>query len=263
MFKTLYLNRGTAVHRLDPRTKILALTILSVMLFIFNHPLYVGTIALGLVALGGLARSLENYVRARYLLLVLLLFPIVTWQFYLRGPTVTGPIWSLTVTRESLLYGLAAGIRYSSALMLGTLFASTITVEEVMLGLIRLRVPYSIAFIVSLAMRLVPTFVSVLTTIVEAQVGRGLDLETRNPFRRARNLVPVMVPFFIYTIRYSTVLSSALETRGFSLVAKRTYLRDLSMRAIDHMVLVGLLGAMTVCLLLRFRGYGAVIPGRI
>lgn len=260
MFRSLYLNRGTAIHRLDPRTKIIGLASLSVMLFTFNDPLYVSVITLGVLILAVLARSLDNFARLRYLLLVSFFIPFIVWQFYLQTPTPGSHFWNLTLSRQSLLYGLAAGLRYSSVLMLGTLFASIIAVEEFMLGLIRLRVPYAIAFIFSLAVRLIPTFASVLATIIEAQVGRGLDTETRNPFKRARALAPVIMPFFVYTIRYSLLLSIALETRGFSLEASRTFLFELHIRMTDYAVMACLLCLMIAALVLRFRGYGAVIP---
>jgi energy-coupling factor transport system permease protein len=262
MFRSLYLSRETTIHRLDPRTKIVAFIAISVMLFTFNNPIYVAVIAVGLVGFGASARSLDNYIRMRYLLLMSFVVPTIAWQFYLSSPT-TDHFWNIAPSRESLLYGLAAGLRYSSILMLGTLFGSTVTVEELMLGLIRLHVPYAIAFVFSLAMRLVPTFASVLATIIEAQIGRGLDLETRNPFKLARNFAPIILPFFVYAIRYSSLLSVALETRGFSLAAERTYLSDLKMRPIDRIMLVCLLGAMASCVLLRFGGHGVVIPGRL
>jgi energy-coupling factor transport system permease protein len=263
MFRSLYLNRGTAIHRLDPRTKIIGLGSLSVMLFTFNDPRYVAVVTVAIWCLAVRARSLKNYFRVRYLLVISFVIPFIVWQFYLQPPAADGHFWHLTLTRQSLLYGLAAGLRYSSVLMLGTLFASTIAVEEFMLGLIRMRTPYAIAFIFSLAVRLIPTFASVLATIVEAQIGRGLDMESRNPFKRARNLAPVILPFFVYTIRYSLLLSIALETRGFSLEASRTYLLELHIKVTDYAVIACLICVMTAALVLRFRGYGAVIPNLI
>jgi energy-coupling factor transport system permease protein len=261
MFKSMYLNRETVIHRLDPRTKIICLLTLSGILFIFNDPRYVGAIAIGLLGVGALAQCLENYFRVRYLLLVSLLLPLLMWQFFIQGRTVIGHVGPIILTLEALRFGLAGGIRYASLLMVGVLFTSTMPVEEFQIGLTRLGVPYSIAFIFSLAVRLVPTFSSALTTIVEAQVGRGLDLETRNPVRLAKNLVPLFVPFLVCTIRYGSQLSIALESKGFSLNAKRTYLRELRMRARDYYVLMFLLVVTTAFLMLRLKGHGAILPG--
>jgi energy-coupling factor transport system permease protein len=178
MFRSMYLDRGTVLHRLDPRIKIISLLTLSAILFVFNHPLYVGVLTLGLLGVVAFAQALVNLYRVRYLLLISLLLPLVMWQFFLGGATVVGRLGPLVVTREALLYGVASGLRFFSLLVVGVLFASTIPVEEFLIGMVRLGVPYPVAFIFSLAVRLVPTFGSVLTTIVEAQVGRGLNLET-------------------------------------------------------------------------------------
>jgi energy-coupling factor transport system permease protein len=189
---------------------------------------------------------------------VAVVFPLVSWQFYLKGETVVGQLGPLVFTREALLYGLAAGLRFFSLLVVGVLFASTAPVEDFLIGMVRLRVPYSVAFIFSLAVRLVPTFGSVLTNIVEAQVGRGLNLETRNPVRLAKSLVPLLVPFLVSTVRYGSQLSMALESKGFSIDARRTYLRELAMGARDYYVLAILLAAAAACLALRLQGYGVV-----
>ncbi len=254
MFKSMYLSRETLIHRLDPRTKIIGSFALSAILFIFNKPLYLIPLTAGLVVLAALAQSLSNLYRVRYFLFISLVSPLVMWQFFLHGPTLIGKVGPLIITREALLFGLAAGIRYSSLIMVGVIFASTMPVEELMIGLIRMRVPYSIAFIFSLALRLVPTFATVLTNIVEAQVGRGLDLETRNPRRLAKNLVPLVVPFFVCTMRYGSQLSMALESKGFTPAGKRTYLRELRMAMRDYCAL-GLLFVLAVAvLMLRLKG---------
>lgn len=246
------------MHRLDPRIKIISLLTLSAILFVFNHPLYVGVLTLGLLGVVAFAQALVNLYRVRYLLLISLLLPLVMWQFFLGGATVVGRLGPLVVTREALLYGVASGLRFFSLLVVGVLFASTIPVEEFLIGMVRLGVPYPVAFIFSLAVRLVPTFGSVLTTIVEAQVGRGLNLETRNPLRLTRNLVPLFVPFLVCTIRYGSQLSMALESKGFSISAKRTYLRELEMRASDYCALAILLAVTAACVVIRLAGYGVV-----
>lgn len=258
MFRSMYLARGTAVHRLDPRTKIIGLLVLSSLPFVFNHPLYVGAVALGIVGAVALARSLVNLFRVRYLLLLSLILPFIMWQFFLEGATVVARVGPLALTREGLLFGVASGVRFASLLVVGLLFASTVPVEEFLIGMTRLGVPYPVAFIFSLAVRLVPTFGSVLTTIVEAQVGRGLDLETRNPLRLTRNLVPLFVPFLVCAIRYGSQLSMALESKGFSISARRTYLRELELRAHDYYAFALLLAAVAACVALRLEGYGVV-----
>ena len=257
------MNRGSVVHRLDPRTKILGFLVLSALPFVFNSPLYVAAVSLGVIGLGAVARSLENYFRIRHLLVLFVVVTFRAWQVSLKGPTVVGHLGPLTLTREALLYGLAAGIRVSTVVMVGLLFISTTKVEELLHGLIRLGMPYRIGFVISMTTRLIPTLALTVTTIVQAQVARGLDLEGRNPLRRVQRLAPVAIPFLVSTIRHASMLSLALEAKGFRPDMKRTYLIELRMTARDWFALLGLAASTIGCLSLRLSGYGAVLPGRI
>lgn len=256
----LYLDKNTWFHRLDPRTKILGVLMLFGLPLAFNDPRYVAVVALGLVALGVAAKALPNFWRMRYLLLLLVLFSSLLWPFFAKGPT---PLWSwgpLEVSRESLLFGIAMGLRLASFVAAGLIFLSTTTNEEFTQGLIRLRLPYPVAFAFSTALRLVPTFAGAGATIVQAQVSRGLDLESGNVFQRGRKFIPLAVPLFIYAVRHTNLLAMALESRGFSPQAQRTWYVQLQMRRDDYIALAVLAVLFVGAIALRLAGYGAVLP---
>jgi energy-coupling factor transport system permease protein len=263
MVTNAYLDRGSSLHRLDPRTKIVGFLILSALPFVFNSPLYVAAILLVVICLGALARSLENYLRIRYLLVLFMVVSFVAWQFYLTGTTVFVRLGPLTLTREVLLYGLAAGIRVATVVMVGVLFVSITKVEELLHGLVGLGMPYRVGFVISMTARLVPTFALAISTIVQAQVARGLDLDSHNPLRRAKQLAPVVIPFLVYAVRHAMRVSMALEARGFRPNARRSSYTELRMTARDYLVLIGLVATIMACVILRLKGYGAVLPRRI
>lgn len=102
----------------------------------------------------------------RYLLILFVVVTFVAWQFYLTGTTVLARLGPLTLTREALLYGLAAGIRVATVVMVGVLFVSTTKVEEFLHGLVSLGMPYRIGFVISMSARLVPTLTLAISTIV-------------------------------------------------------------------------------------------------
>jgi energy-coupling factor transport system permease protein len=263
MYASLYLNRNTVVHRLDPRTKFAGMLILSAITFIFNSPSYVGLVAALYLLLAIISKSIDNIVKMRALLVLFFVTTFIAWQFYVKGTTIFAHLGLLTLTEETLLYGLAAALRAVSLLVVGIVFTSTIKVEDFMIGIIRLGIPFSIAFVFSMAFRLVPTLVSTTRTIIEAQVARGLDLEIRNPFRRITRLLPVLIPFLMYALRQASHLSMALEARGFSPGMKRSYYLEIHMTRTDIVVLL-LLTALTIAfLILRMNGYGAILPNRI
>jgi len=260
----LYLDRKTWVHRLDPRTKMMGTLILFAICLCFNHPLYMGAISLSVLLIAVSAKALPNVWRLRFILTLLVVFSIVLWPFFVKGQT---PLWAwgpLEMTQESLFYGIAMGLRLATFVGTGLVLLSTTRNEELTNGLIRLGVPYPVAFAFSTALRLVPTFAGVGATIIQAQVSRGLDLESGNIFRRVSKFIPQAVPLFIYAIRHTNLLAMALESRGFSPQSPRTMYYEPHMRTVDYGVLLLLVITLAILLYLRLGlGMGAVIRGRM
>ena len=260
----LYLDAVTWIHRLDPRTKIMGSLIGIVICLCFNHPLYMVAISFSVLGIAFSAKALPNFWRLRFILLFLVLFSGVLWPFFAKGPTPLGSWGPLKISRESLLYGMAMGLRLATFVAMGLIFLSTTRNEELTNGLIRMGLPYPIAFALSTALRLVPTFAGAGATIVQAQVSRGLDLESGSVFRRAGKFIPLAVPLFIYAIRHTNLLAMALESKGFNPQSKRTFYYELQMRGMDYVVLMLLAIILGAALVLRLgMGFGAILPNRL
>jgi energy-coupling factor transport system permease protein len=125
-------------------------------------------------------------------------------------------------------------------------------------------IPYPIAFALSTALRLVPTFVGAGATIIQAQVSRGLDLESGSLFSRIGKFIPQAVPLFIYAIRHTNLFAMALESKGFSPDSKRTFYYEPQMHRTDYAVLALLMGILVILLTLRFGlGLGIIMKGHL
>jgi len=260
----LYLDRNTWVHRLDPRTKVMGMLILFIVCLCFNHPIYMVVISLGIIIIAISARALINFWRIRYILFLLVAFSTLLWPFFVRGST---PFWNwgpFHLSRESLLYSVAIGLRLASFVSIGLILLSTTRNEELTNGLIRMGVPYPVAFAFSTALRLVPTFAGAGATIIQAQMSRGLDLEGGSIFSRIGKFIPQAVPLFLYAIRHTNLLAMALESRGFSPDSKRTFYYEPQMRRIDYGVIGFLFVLLGIALYVRLGlGLGAILPGRL
>jgi len=264
MNPSLYLDRDTRIHRLDPITKILSLVIGFAMCLCFNHPLYLAPMGVIVVLVALSARVLSNFWKLRYILLLLVLFSTLLWPFFVRGPTLLWAWGPLALSKESLLYGIAMGFRLATFVTMGLLFLSTTRNEELTGGLILLGLPYPVAFALSTALRLVPTFAGAGATIVQAQISRGLDLESGNVFHRAGKFIPLAVPLFIYAIRHTNLLAMALESKGYNPRSRRTFYYESHMRRIDFALLFLLTGILATFLYLRLAlQLGVVLPGRV
>ena len=260
----LYLNKNTWIHRLDPRTKIIGMIILFTICLCFNHPLYMVPISLGVILIALSAKALLNFWKLRFILILLFIFSAVMWSFFAKGPTLIGSWKFLRLSQESLFYGIAMGLRLATFVSIGLIFLSTTRNEELTNGLIRMGMPYPIAFALSTALRLVPTFAGAGATIIQAQVSRGLDLESGSIFSRLRKFIPQAVPLFIYAIRHTNLLAMALESKGFNPESKRTLYYNPHMRRMDYILLILMVLILATMIYMRIvLNLGAVIPGRI
>ena len=254
MDPSLYLDRDTWVHRLDPRTKMFLLLGMFALPFVFLDPLYEVAVLALVLFFGYLAKALTNLRRIWFILVATAVLTIVLWSIFGSGQT---PLF-LFVEREAVLYGVAIALRIDITVIAGMIFLSTTRNEEVAFGLVRLGIPYRFAFAVSTALRLVPTIMATGYTIGQAQRSRGLDLESGNILRRIRKYVPLLIPVFVSTIRSTNVFSMALESKGFGATPQRTFFLRIGMNRRDFLVLAVFVVLLAGSIALRIAGYGGL-----
>src|SRR5215204_7434044 len=254
MDPSLYLDRDTFVHRLDPRTKMFLLVGTFVLAFVFTDPLYLLGVLAVVLFFGYLSRTLANLRRIWFILVAIAIVSIILWSIFGSGET---PFF-LFVEQEALLYGISIALRIDITIIAGMIFLSTTRNEEVAIGLVRLGLPYRFAFAVSTALRLVPTIVTTGLTISQAQRSRGLDLKSGSVVQRIRKYVPLLVPVFVSTIRSTNVFSMALESKGFGASPKRTFFLQTAMGRRDVLVVVPFAVLLAGSVALRAAGYGGL-----
>src|SRR3712207_3338312 len=249
MDPSLYLDRDTWVHHLDPRTKIFLLLGMLVLPFVFLNPLYELAILAVVLIFGYVAQALINLRRIWFILVSIAILTIILWSIFGTGRT---PLF-LFVEREALLYAVAIALRIDITVIAGMIFLSTTRNEEVAIGLVRLGIPYRFAFAVSTALRLVPTIAATGLTIGQAQRSPGLDLESGNIVERIRKHLPLLVPVFVSTVRSTNVFSMALESKGFGARPERTFFLHTAMSGRDALVIVGFGALLAGCIAMRDR----------
>ncbi|WP_134670495.1 energy-coupling factor transporter transmembrane component T family protein [Halorussus marinus] len=231
---TLYVDRDTFVHRLDPRAKLAMVLALFVAAYMFEHPLAVATplaVALGVLALTGGLRKLG---RIKVVITALFLAGFLVWPAYApaRGPVVVStPVFDLT--EYELLFALGRSERIVAFIVSGFAFITTTSNEEIVSGLRGLGVPYAFCFALGTALRLFPTFLGATGTVKQAQEARGLDLSAGGPLQRMRNYIPLLIPVLMTAVRNVNSQSMALEARGFDTDRERTFYDRRTFRAAD------------------------------
>ncbi len=229
---------ANVIQRLDPRTKIILLLASFLAVLLPQKPEVVGLAALLVLGHLALARAWGELYRLRWLLLILALFSLAVWSVVAQGPTPL--FWR--VSRESLAFGLATFLKLGTMMVAGLVLLATTPVEELFLGLVKLRVPYAGAFAFALALRWVPEVFATAQRVKEAQEARGLTWEQGGPITRLKRHLPLLAPIFLLTLRRSQTMAWALETRGFQRSSRRTYFLQLRLAPRDWLAL-GLAGA--------------------
>jgi energy-coupling factor transport system permease protein len=227
------ISESTPIHRLDPRVKLALLLAGFVALLLPQRPEIVGLATLLVLIQVALARAWGELYRLRWLLLTLAIFSLAVWSVLAQGPTPL--FWR--VSRESLAFGVATFLKLGTMMVAGLVLLATTPVEELFLGLVKLRLPYAGAFAFALALRWVPEVFATARRVKEAQEARGLVWEEGGPITRLKRHLPLLAPIFLLTLRRSQTMAWALEARGFQIQPQRTYLREVRMTSRDWLAL--------------------------
>lgn len=244
-----YVPRESPVHRLDPRTKIAAVTSFMVVIFVVRDFVGYGLLTLFLLAIIALAHIPLGFVlRGLRPIVFLLLLTVVLNVFFsgIEGGTVIFRLWRFAATREGIIRALF--IAYRLILLVGVTSLLTFTTSPVELtdGIERLLRPFrrvgvpahELAMMMTIALRFIPTLLEETEKIMKAQMARGAVFDRGGALRRARALVPVLVPLFVSAFRRADDLALAMEARCYRGGDKRTRMKELRFAPRDAAALV-------------------------
>lgn len=237
-----YYPSNSILHRLDPRVKLIGTFLYILSLFLF-HSLYgyivvtlflAGIIKLSKVPLGYIVKGLKAVV-------ILLLFTVVFNLFVTPGTPLVS-LGFLTITKEGLRSASFMGIRLvylilGSSLMTFTTTPNQLTdgLEKVMKPLNRIKIPvHEIAMMMSIALRFIPILLEETDKIMKAQMARGADFETGGIIKRAKSLIPLLVPLFVSAFRRANDLAMAMEARCYRGGDGRTKMKPLRYHSRDY-----------------------------
>ena len=232
----------SAIHRLDPRTKLILLVAYIVALFTADNWISYGAVFAFLVVTVAISRiPLKAIVRGMKPLALVLIFTGVLNVFFTRGETVLWEFWKLRITTEGLI---RAFFMTSRILMLITgTFLLTYTTSpialtdglESLLGpLKKIHLPvHELSMMMCIALRFIPTLIEETDKIMAAQKARGADFENGNLINRVKALVPILVPLFISAFRRAEELATAMECRCYQGDEGRTKMKMLRYRRRD------------------------------
>ena len=241
-----YYPAESVIHRLDARVKTL-LTILFIVIIFFITNFW-GYLALGVFVLGiiGLSRvPVGFFLRGLRPMLIFIIFTAAINIFMTPGEVIWS-WWKLSVTVEGLHYAAFMILRIiflvcGSSLLTYTTSPISLTngLESLMSPLAKIKFPaHEIAMMMTIALRMIPTLMEETDKIMKAQQARCADFESGNLIRRAKALIPILVPLFISAFRRADELAIAMETRCYTGGKGRTSLHKPKLAFRDFMASV-------------------------
>lgn len=255
-----YFPGDSFLHRMDPRAKIVATMIFIIAIFLAETTLaytLVGLFTLFTVALSRLPRRLVwNSVKPLWIIIV---FTMGVHVFTTPG-TMIWQYGFLHISEEGLRMGSYMAARLVFLIIFSSLLTYTTSpirltdgIEHLLNPFRRFGVPaHELAMMMTIALRFIPTLLEETDRIMKAQASRGADFTTGSLVKRAKNMVPLLVPLFISAFRRADELAVAMEARCYRGGENRTRMKELTITSYDYIGIAGVLVITVVLLVLRF-----------
>lgn len=230
------------IHRLDPRSKILMVIAYIVVIFIIRN--FTGYALLAVFLTVCVANSkipLKFMVKG---LKPILFFIVLTGLFNLFL-TNSGRIywqWKFLCITDTGVHNAIFMVLRLVLLISGTSLLTYTTspisltdgIESLMSPFKKIGLPaHEIAIMMSIALRFIPTLIEETDKIIKAQSARGADFESGNILRRAKAMVPILIPLFVSAFRRADELATAMECRCYRGGENRTRLKVLKTGRVD------------------------------
>ena len=232
------------IHKLDPRSKILIATAFIVAVFIANNPasfMLLTLVAMTLVFVSRISFAVVFKGIKPIILIVIITALINVFMTGGDGEPLLS-FWIISVYEEGIVRAVFMALRVI-VLIIGTSILLTYTtspisltdgLESLLSPLKVIKVPvHTFAMMMSIALRFIPTLVEETEKIMNAQKSRGADFSSGGLIKRAKSLIPILIPLFVSSFKRAEELAVAMESRCYRGDKNRTKLVKLQYRGLD------------------------------
>ena len=238
-----YYPADSILHKLDPRVKLFATLVYIITIFIAKTFVQYALITLLVFMVIRLSKVPFRFmVKGIKPILFVIVFAFLMNIFFTRGTPIFS-VWRISIAREGIEMACLMAARLILLIIgtsLLTLTSSPIRLtdglEKAFSPLKKIGFPaHELAMMMTIALRFIPTLLEETDKIMKAQQARGADFESGNIFRRAKSLIPLLVPLFIAAFKRADELANAMEARGYRGGEGRTKLNPLRYQRRDYL----------------------------
>ena len=238
------------VHNMDPRAKIVFIIAYIVAIFLADNFFALAAVTLFLIVAVLFSRvPFGRVLRSVKMILFLIIFTAILNLFFYSSSEELHMIWEwkfISVSWEAIINMIFLAFRLFLLVMGTSILTLTPTpvaltdgIESLLTPLKWIRLPvHELALIMSIALRFIPTLMDETNRIVAAQKARGANFETGGLIKRAKAVVPILIPLLVSAFRRAEDLGDAMDARCYSGAKGRTKYKKLTFTWRD---LIGLL----------------------
>ena len=241
-----YFPGNSVIHRMDSRFKIVLDILYVVILFVAGNFISLAVAGIFIIMAYGVS-GIKPIMMIKSLkpLLPLILFTAILNLFFVKGtdePLVSW--WVFTIYWEGVSTAIFMIVRIVCLIIGMSLLTYTTSpivltdaIERLLSPLKKIKLPvHELAMMMTIALRFIPTLIEETDKIMSAQKARGADLDTGGLLKRAKALVPILIPLFVSAFKRANELAMAMECRCYRGGEGRTKLRQLKAQPMDYMV---------------------------
>ena len=245
-----YIPGNSIIHRLDPRSKLLAMFLFILLIFWANNlvtNLLLFIFVFSLVLLSKV--PLKFFLKGIQSMVFIIAFTTLFQLFLTSGGATIFQFAFIRITEAGLSQAGIIFSRFILIIFFSTLLTLTTTplslsdaVESLLKPLKFFKVPaHEIGLMLSMSLRFVPTLMDDTTRIMNAQRARGVDFGEGKLVQKVKSIIPILIPLFASSFKRADALAIAMEARGYNGGEGRTRFRRLAWKRNDSLAIISLL----------------------
>lgn len=232
----------SGIHALDPRTKLFGTLLFIISVFSFDNLIGFGVITIFMFTMIHLSKVPFSFMVKGLRSIVIILIIAGLFNLFLTPGRELVSLWKLTITKEGLISAALMTVRMIYLIIGTSVMTLTTTpnqltdgLEKGLRGLNKIRVPvHEIAMMMSIALRFIPILIEETDKIMKAQMARGADFERGGLIKKAKSMIPLLVPLFVSAFRRANDLALAMEARCYVGGDGRTKMKPLEYQKRDY-----------------------------
>lgn len=225
----------SVIHKLDPRVKLMGTMIFIISVFLAGNIFSIFVVTIFLIAMIISCKVPFSYMVKGLRAIVMLLIIAGVFNLFLTPGEVLFEFWIFRITDVGIKNCIFMIIRMVYLIVGTSIMTLTTTPNQLtdalekslgFLNIIKIPV-HEIALMMSIALRFIPILVEETDKIMKAQLARGADFESGGVFKRAKSMIPILVPLFVSAFRRANDLANAMEARCYNGGEGRTKMKPL------------------------------------